>query len=229
MTEQSETKPNMEQLREINNITILRPGGNDTALVQGIDYSPEERKAINDAIMESYTNVEQVGFYDTTDPKKPTLIMAGGEFCGNATRSVALLALKGKEGEVNISVSGVDKPLRAGVDQRGNAWAEMPIRPNTSCSITDNSLKVVELEGITQVIAGSPKGSTVEEIKAEGMEILSKLGLTDSVEASGVMFISKDGNGIKTEPVVWVRDIERVFYETACGSGTAAMGIAIVT
>ena len=41
---------------------IAVPGGNDTALVYGTDYTPEQKKKINDAIMAKHSNVEQVGF-----------------------------------------------------------------------------------------------------------------------------------------------------------------------
>lgn len=69
-------------------VTILYPGGNTTAIVEGIPSSQLERKRINDAIMKQFPKVEQVGFLDRS---KPLLQMAGGEFCGNATRSAACL------------------------------------------------------------------------------------------------------------------------------------------
>ena len=68
--------------------TIIRPGGNDTALVLGIERDFNKRKQINDQIMKKYSKVEQVGFVNP-DPTEPELLMAGREFCGNATRSAA--------------------------------------------------------------------------------------------------------------------------------------------
>ena len=41
---------------------IYNPAGNITALVIGDDYNLEQRKQINDAIMNKELNVEQVGF-----------------------------------------------------------------------------------------------------------------------------------------------------------------------
>lgn len=79
------SKNKLEKLK----ISILRPSGNDTALVKGL-FTIEERKEINNLIMQKYSNVEQVGFYDF-DGKQITLEMAGGEFCGNALRSTAYL------------------------------------------------------------------------------------------------------------------------------------------
>jgi ribosomal protein S18 acetylase RimI-like enzyme len=84
------------------------------------------------------------------------------------------------------------------------------------------------LEGITQVIAQKPKNiNQPETIKKLGMEILNQLDLTNNpqVPAAGVMFIDQKEQQIIADPVVWVRDIKTCFYETACGSGTAAVGL----
>ena len=62
---------------------IYNPGGNITALVEGCEYSSDEKKELNQMIMAKNPNVEQVGFLST---KENRLEMAGGEFCLNATR-----------------------------------------------------------------------------------------------------------------------------------------------
>lgn len=83
------------------------------------------------------------------------------------------------------------------------------------------------LEGITQVISYQPlKTSSQEEIKIQGFKILKKLGLTQSVPAAGIMFAKKLNGVISIDPVVWVRDIQALFYETACASGTTAVALA---
>ena len=105
-------------------LTILNPGGNVTALINGIPATLLRRRQINDAVMKSFPNVEQVGFFDSAAAR---LEMAGGEFCGNATRCLAYLLLGGKPGKIKIGVSGANKPLRARIDQSGNTWAQMPL------------------------------------------------------------------------------------------------------
>lgn len=86
---------------------------------------------------------------------------------------------------------------------------------------------IVALEGITQVISYRPlKISSKEEIKLQGYKILEKLRLTQSVPAAGVMFAKKQYGIISIDPVVWVRDIQTLFYETACASGTTAIALA---
>src|SRR4051812_12238872 len=95
-------------------VAILRPGGNDTALIAGIPKK-KMRRAINDAVMQKFLSIEQVGFYEFNFIKNEArLEMAGGEFCGNATRSLAYLLLNGKIGEVKICVSGTKQILTAG-------------------------------------------------------------------------------------------------------------------
>ena len=85
---------------------------------------------------------------------------------------------------------------------------------------------IVALEGITQVITYQPlKTDSKEEIKLQGFKILNKLRLTRSVPAAGIMFAKKQKGVISIKPVVWVRDIATLFYETACASGTTAVAI----
>ena len=206
--------------------SVFRPGGNDTALVVGVETDPKKRKQVNDKIMGQHSNVEQVGFVNL-DPNNAELMMAGGEFCGNATRSTAYWTLEGKPGEILIKVSGVGAKLRAGVDQEGNAWAQMPIYADPSkITFLDDGLAVVAMEGITHVVMDDiyPDASP-EELKQIALEILKGLGLDQSVAAAGVMFLSTSKEGIVMRPVVSVKEADTQFYETACGSGTTAVGL----
>lgn len=206
--------------------SVFRPGGNDTALVVGVESDPKRRKFINDQIMVQHPNVEQVGFVNL-DQNDAELMMAGGEFCGNATRSTAWQMLSGKPGEVSIKVSGVESKLCAGVDEAGNAWAQMPIYADPSkVTFLEDGKAVVAMEGITHVVMDDIyPDAAPEELKQIALDILQKLGLDRSVAASGVMFLTPTESGVSMRPVVWVRDIDTLFYETACGSGTTAVGL----
>lgn len=209
-------------------ITVLRPGGNDTALVEGI-VKKSKRKLLNDLIMQSFPNVEQVGFYEyDRKSNTATLEMAGGEFCGNATRSLAYLLLNGKKGEMRINVSGTTKALKAGVKNQGTAFSYMPIYGEfNSVEKINDAIYKVEMEGITHLITAKPVNSAPNEIKNLAKGLLNKYDLLYSRLASGFMFISenKKNNSIFMEPIVWVRDIKTLFYETACASGTTAVGL----
>jgi len=114
----------------------------------------DERKKLNDFLMECYPNIEQVGFINT-DINNAELTMAGGEFCGNATRSSAWIILGGKPGTIDIKVSGVDKKLKAGVTENLEAFAQMPIYSEVSNIVFDapNTKNcLVKMEGIVHYI-----------------------------------------------------------------------------
>ncbi len=209
--------------------TVLRPGGNDTCLIKTSNYMPmpDERKRINDFMQEMYPNVEQVGFV-TCSPFEIELMMAGGEFCGNATRSTAWDILKGEPGEIQIKVSGVRERLRAGVTENGEAFAQMPIYPETLRITRDTQTGfIVEMEGIVHYIdfdESATKGLSQSKIKAKAAERLKEKEL-DQYPAAGVIYARTDNNGLRIEPIVYVRDINTLYYETACGSGTTALGL----
>ncbi|KKS41420.1 MAG: hypothetical protein UV61_C0008G0106 [Candidatus Gottesmanbacteria bacterium GW2011_GWB1_43_11] len=208
--------------------TVMRPGGNDTALVMGVIRSGAMRKEINDVLLGIYKNVEQVGFVNL-DPISPELMMAGGEFCGNATRSTAWLVLDGHPGEVNIKVSGVKGKLRAGVTPNGEAFAQMPIYADTSRITKDGDNRIVEMEGITQYINFNTKeieGLSLDEIKQKAMALIRAKNL-DRFPAAGVMYSKKEGSNWRIMPIVYVKEVDTLFAETACGSGTTALGLVL--
>lgn len=210
------------------NYTILRPGGNDTCLVktEGLIPLSNERRKINNYIQNIYPNVEQVGFVNCQTLE---LMMAGGEFCGNATRSAAWLILDGKPGEILINVSGVKQKLKAGINSDGEAYTQMPVMPSTSSVIKNGNGYTVELEGITHFVDFSENatvGLSTDEVKLKAFQMLKNKDL-DSIPASGVIFVNQRETSYCIEPVVYVRDINTLYYETACGSGTTALGLVL--
>jgi diaminopimelate epimerase len=85
---------------------------------------------------------------------------------------------------------------------------------------------IVPLGGITQVITYRKLSTnSPERLKQIGLKILQSFGLTKTVPAAGVMFVSRKGGVLSIKPVVWVRDIRTLFHETACASGTTAVAI----
>lgn len=208
---------------------IYIPGGNATALVFDAENNLQFRKTINDTIMKTFPYIEQVGFL-SSDIANPELIMAGGEFCGNATRCAAWHFLKGVPGELSIKVSGVNKGLKAGVTKEYEAWAEMPVNNHLNdIKEVSDGFYLVEMEGISHIVIAPEQSKTYlrqSDLKASGKEILAKYQLL-SVPAAGVVFIEKEIDTYKIHPCVYVSEINTLFYETACGSGTMATGLVI--
>ena len=58
------------------------------------------------------------------------------------------------------------------------------------------------------------------KLKEFAVKFIEKYNLRNE-EAVGVMFLEKDEK-LKIHPVVWVRDINTLYYETGCGSGSTA-------
>lgn len=224
----TEEKDNMMQKFDF---VVYRPGGNDTGLFKGVIESVETRKAVADTLLKAYPNIEQVGFVNL-DPNNAELMMTGGEFCGNATRSTAYATLKGKPGEIKIKVSGVEKKLRAGVAENGEAFSQMPIYKETSRVAKDSEVEgnvTVEMEGITHYVdfnAQQIKGLSEQEIKDKARTGMARRGI-DKGPACGIIYTEKVGQDWVIYPVVYVRDADTLYYETACGSGTTALGLTL--
>ena len=203
---------------------VYVPGGNATALVEKLGYTPETRKVINDKIMEKHSDlVEQVGFVDKT-VATPELMMAGGEFCGNATRSAAYYYLNGKPGQLKIKVCG--QLVNAGVYENGDAWCEIPLYlGNDQVTYIEEGVYKVKMDGMTTLVVNEDVSRKYlddrENIKKHGMDFIHRHHL-EECEAVGVMFLERLPSTIKINPVVWVKAIDTLFYETACGSGTTA-------
>ena len=202
---------------------IFVPGGNATALVEKLGYTPEVRKAINDKIMADNSElVEQVGFVERGS--QPELKMAGGEFCGNATRSAAFYYLNGKPGEIKIKVN--EDYINAGVYENGDAWCEIPLYFGDDVIVElETGIHKVKMNGMTTLVIRDDVAAEYladrDNIKEHGMHFIHHYHL-DECEAVGVMFLEKVDSALKINPVVWVRAIDTLFYETACGSGTTA-------
>ena len=192
---------------------VYNPAGNITALVIGDNYSLEERKIINNKIMEENSRVEQVGFVSTTEKR---LTMAGGEFCGNATRC-AILYYDIKEKEC----IRINNKIIKGEKQEDNIWCEIPINEHKFDMVEEDIYKV-KLEGITMIILKEKLSQNYlsKNLKEEGMKIINRYKTLED-NAVGVIFTEKT-DILKIYPVVWVKDIDTVFLENACGSGTIA-------
>ncbi len=46
-----------------------------------------------------------------------------------------------------------------------------------------------------------------------------------SEKAVGIILLEKEKTKIKINPVIWVKTIDTLYYETACGSGSLATAI----
>ena len=195
---------------------ILNPSGNLTALVLGDAYSQEDRIRINDAIMALDPAIEQVGFLSA---KECRLTMAGGEFCGNATRCAAYYYhhLTERDGSMIYVNSDV---LATGADG-DDVWTEIPV-DGYEIEGMDGGRYLVKMKGITHLVLREERLADDSEnyLKATAQQLMENYHLDD--EAVGVMFQRREADGIHMYPVIWVRSVDTLICENACGSGTIA-------
>lgn len=187
----------------------VTPGGNTTAIVPG-SFRIQKRQKIALKIIENNRAIEQVGFWMPSRYKQAAarLEMAGGEFCGNAARSLA--ALLGRRKPYLLEVSGLPSPVLVEASKK-KASITIPLK--TFNLRTD----ICTLPGITHVL----KPNMIDKTAARNILGLRKLLKKD---ASGVIGYKKSSvSSYRIEPVVWVRDLKTLFAETACASGTMAL------
>jgi len=208
---------------------ILNPGGNKTALVFGTDYTLEEKKKINEKILSENLEVEQVGFLDKENKR---LEMAGGEFCVNATRCAIWECLDGKEGTIKISVSGQNNMLEGGITKNKTVYAKMDLNNNLEKIVkTECEFSIVKLDGIVLLVMDEEKSkyyiNKLKTCENEAKLELKQIMINSNIEekAIGVILLEKVQNATKIYPIIWVKSIDTLYFETACGSGSLATAI----
>lgn len=192
---------------------ILWPGGNTTALVEE-KFPRSEHVSIARKILAANKELEQVGFLET--PENPEaavrLQMMGGEFCGNATRTTAYFwAMKTGLKSFNIEVSGFPELLDAEVDGDD---VELKLPGSFFQKIDKN---IIDLMGIRFITQQFPKDLK----KAQSLIEKHK----EDFPAVGVIYTDFTDEKITIDPIVWVRETNTCYAETACGSGSIAAGI----
>lgn len=199
---------------------LADPNGNITILVHS--YVPAaDQPRIASFLMKKEPSAEQVGFLRRSVNTEISLKMAGGEFCGNAAMSAAVLYCAEKqlrEAEVRMKISGTGETVYTKVRKENVDWwacVEMP-RPCVLLSPEELPLPMVSFPGITHLIAETP----MERREAE--ENLVRWSRTADTAAIGLLFFDRAQRTLK--PLVYVPGVQTLIWENACASGTAAIG-----
>ncbi len=229
----SSKETDMEKPRKLKRTAIAYPSGNTTAVVfdQLLDVGREE---LNSFVMAAWKDkegdrpeVEQCCFVTTPCDRRAMarVEMFGGEFCGNATRSVIRLLTEGKDYEGLIEVSGVDRPLSFGVSDE-IVSLEMPLPEDGKQAERFEEGTLVQLDGISQLVVTD----AVKQLDQTPREMLLGLLEQNKYELAGQPAVGVtyyDEASKNATFCVWVREVNTIFDETACGSGTCAIGVAL--
>lgn len=205
----------MDRLSKIN-YKIYKPSGNPTALIY-IKSSKKLDKSLNDLIMQKHPFVEQVGFIDDNF----NLYMAGGERCINAIRCAGFFYMD-KFSQDKVSVKNLGEVFKCGKDEFG-IFTISNFSDKFDIKKLNDFEYLVNLDGITHIVnLENLEFKSDDEYKKFGFEKIKSLNLTN-LKASG--FINVKDEVLK--PVVFVRDINTLFYESACASGSLAASVVL--
>lgn len=210
---------------------ITAAGGNGTAIqildqslsrAQYVEYGRELGKE-----MEAH-GAEQAGFLILKDNH---FEMAGGEFCGNASRAAAVLLSKlQKKPNPSFTISGYRGRVEAVVEKRGDEnyfvrciFPGMPVECISVVLSSGQNADIVDLGGIVHVVIKGVFPAEKSAYESAHRSIMSELGL-ENRGAVGTIWYENVGGVVTMHPVVWVKDVDTFFYEQSCGSGTIAVG-----
>lgn len=213
------------------------PGGNPTLLLPDTGLSPAQQAHVAEVLLSpQHLHAEQVGFVTLS---VPSLRMAGGEFCVNATRSLgAVLAAQNlvqtREdgiGHAAIQVSGMDTPIQVEIRplspvQQGtvHVTAIVPIRDMPPCETLAEGIVLVRLQGIVHVLVDNTLHPLSADWQQDAARIRQRFDLED-YEAVGCIWWQHAGPAVSMQPIVWVRDLESACFESSCGSGAMAYAL----
>lgn len=207
-------------------------GGNATAINFGQKIARSKYAKINEQLQAKSSEIEQVGFFEQQNGV-PKLQMAGGEFCGNATRGFACLLaeLNPEESAFDFYVSGFSEKVQAKIQRLGDKrfFCEARFCGMKAGIIEKNlygdTVKIVDLGGIIHILVDENKISFSESDYESTMKKI-KDDLSVDCDAVGVLWLREEGEKVYMKPVVWVKAIDTCYYETSCGSGSIAIGLA---
>ncbi len=229
----------------------LSPGGNTTLLIPASAVPVAQRAATARQLMDSlHLGGEQVGFIDLPTEifgsggsqsleSLPGLTMMGGEFCGNACRCLAaLLVMLAEEESKTWPVTG---DLRSSGAERPVAWRVRPttggapgldaaVRVDLSgATVTElePGLRRVDMPGIVHILLDENLFPAPTDLAAEAAQWRQKLGLENQPGVGCIRHASLNTANPHIAPLVWIRDTDSSCPETACGSGSLALGLAL--
>ena len=213
------------KFRKKTNITVADPAGNITIFVNDRFDRKDYPTVANQLLEMKELKGEQVCYVLDlmgTEGDYPAMEMCGLEFCGNASRSFALMSAKAQglkgENKLTVSVSGSDEPLEVLVNTDTNyTKIKMPKALRVfSEEIFSKSAQIADYGGIMHVVVKNVEAS-------EGTFNAYKEYINGKYDppAMGVMFWDE----LKMEliPVVYVKDVDTTYFEGSCGSGSTAV------
>jgi histidine racemase len=225
------------------NFIKVNPTENMTVFV--VDSLPREKyfEIANNIMNYNNINAEQVGFIER--PENPEseasirLQMMGGEFCGNASRALAAVAVQRgymniteKDGkyQVPLEASGIEGLIHCQVEQKSSNGYEVSLEMPLHKSISTIDLEyknraykgtIVDLPGISHAVFFTDDKSLGEDFFGAFRSTIKDF----NYDAFGIMFYDEKEEFMR--PLVYVKDTDSLIWERSCGTGTVALGVVL--
>jgi diaminopimelate epimerase len=229
-------------LRDDNvDFVTLSPTGNITVIVKTPVARSLQAETGARLLEENGVFAEQVGFMEPAvlPGARARLQMCGGEFCGNGAMAMAAYIARedgltaGGKAEIPLEVSGaadivacrieaLDKDVFSGTVEMPLPYGITHRNFNTPGGVL--SLWTVSFPGITHVILPLEAAKAFSpDPKAFARSVIRRWDRVIGSEALGIMLL--DEKTLSMSPLVFVAAPNTLFWETGCGSGTAAAGV----
>lgn len=219
----------------------ISPSGNTTILLLTSALSPHEQVLVAHELLHPlHLAAEQAGFVNLD---APSLRMAGGEFCINATRALGLaLVLENRLPAISSSRSHCDGPaywrgsaLTSGMPQPitlhvtrttagYNAAVELCLPGPPPSEALEPGFCLVHLPGISHLLMDAERTPFPENWRMVSAALRRRYGM-ETYEAAGCVWWRRQGTMLHANPVVAVRHPHTVCYESACGSAALALAL----
>ncbi len=234
---------------------LADPSGNITLFVLSPVQPAAYMNLAERLLADCSLNAEQVGFL-LQDDNGWRLQMAGGEFCGNASRCFAAWLVRNGQApegkDFSIHVSGCREPLTArvwfaedvteadGINDEADNKAGITVNshyftyvtvslPQRIRHLSDTALgniSIVEFDGITHVVLWKHKAN--ERSALADLKTAQKIcrSMKAGVDCLGLLYYDENEK-ISLRPLVYVESINSLRWENSCGSGTCALAAAM--
>lgn len=214
-----------------NKIFVVTAAGGNATVIEILEHNlnrAEYTKRGKQLMLNTHNfKVEQCGFIIPNDNH---FQMSGGEFCGNAARSAAILFYRiNGESEFEFTMSGFNGRVKATVKFLSTnrydvicIFIGLEVK-TVQVRVLGHEATLIDLGGIVHVVIEEDFPEDEGKRKLYHRQITEDLNLTGR-DAVGVCWIRYEKNKVFMNPVVWVREIDSFFYESSCGSGTIAVG-----
>lgn len=205
-------------------VYFIYPGWNPTILVDNLekeilisDYSD-----IANNFLKSYKEFEQVGFIEFTNNWNYKCYMMWWELCINALRSLWFWIYdKFSKTEFELESSWTSEKFKINIE----TWVSVSLSKKYNIEKLENNLVLVKLDGIYHFVKRI-KGKTWNRSKSEiNFQKIQKkyINLLSNIPAIWLIWVDESN---RIYPLVFVKDTNSLFFESACWSWTLAVFIA---